>query len=964
MSSRQYPSGSSKRKMKLKREEQVNKYRGSLDSFVKKKSLNLETDVLPNSANSGTDFNLSRKDVNMSVNVSNNDDDINYEFNILEKQGFNIHHEYPTDRFYFEENIQNIAIKKCIISYGPCRPKIVFPITKREDGSSYHFSSYYYEQTLKSGVIVPSLWLCYSVGLDCVYCETCWLFANRHYSYFQKAWINGVNDWPNLTNKITTHEKSLQHIEASKTRALWKQNETIDKISERQYSEETLFWRNVLERIIKIIIFLTAGNTALRGHEHKQKCNSEHFDGEGNFMRSVRLLAEYDPIINQLLNDEKKKVKYFSWKVQNEVIELLATNIRNHICDEIRNSQCFSIIMDSTQDIVKLDQVSVVIRYVVINYDDLDISIKESFLGFFKIDKHGAQDYKELISEILLMFKIDINKCRGQGYDGASVMSGVYSGVQKRIKDKVPNAGSAPRWAILAFGDDQSKRIKTKVLKKLCPTRWESRHESLYALKSRFIDVLKALTNMSLTSTKTEERNISLSLKKKLESEHILRPLHVVSKILQNPHTNLHSACRNLKNAKEVIQNLRNDYEITILSECKHLCVKWGISMNFHVRRQKFAVKHFDEVEGDRRLSISDENFRVKIVLPVIDMVLFQLNLRFERLRKVTDNFDFLFPTSLIALSDNDLAKASMDFFQLYQSDISSDFTRQLLCIKDQLIPQKIKSIKELTLYIIKNNLCTTFFDVLSACIIYLTLPVTVASAERSFSKLKLIKNYLRNNMGQDRLSNIAVLNIEKDVAAKFKLDHVINTFANSKARKIDVVKDADELAKSITVLDALMWIKQSVKQITGSCVTKRFKKSGFILENLPVDLDNTDLENEIIVGEQLVNMLPTHMQGEEFFLVDKNLRTEEDSTDIKSFITTDNDEEETHEETEEIEEPEDTVSNYSEVLTQIKQLLAFTLQKGDVDGYDMLKTVEMYFEKKCSNNQMNLKQTNITQFF
>lgn len=148
---------------------------------------------------------------------------------------------------------------------------------------------------------------------------------------------------------------------------------------------------------------------------------------------------------------------------------------------------------------------------------------------------------------------------------------------------------------------------------------------------------------------------------------------------------------------------------------------------------------------------------------------------------------------------------------------------------------------------------------------------------------------------------------------------------------QINVVKDADELAKSITVLDALMWIKQSVKQITGSCVTKCFKKSGFILENLPVDLDNTDLENEIIVGEQLVNILPTHMQGEEFFLVDKNLRTEEDSTDIKSFITTDNDEEETHKETI---EPEYTVSNYSEVLTQIKHVSAFTLQKD----FNMLK--------------------------
>jgi len=113
------------------------------------------------------------------------------------------------------------------------------------------------------------------------------------------------------------------------------------------------------------------------------------------------------------------------------------------------------------------------------------------------------------------------------------------------------------------------------------------------------------------------------------------------------------------------------------------------------------------------------------------------------------------------------------------------------LCIRDQLIPQKIKSIKELILCIIKNNLCTTFFDVLCTCIIYLTLPVTVALAERSFSKLKLIKNYLQNNMGQDqnRLSNIAILNIEKEVAAKIKLDDVINTFANSKARKVNFLK-------------------------------------------------------------------------------------------------------------------------------------------------------------------------------
>lgn len=45
---------------------------------------------------------------------------------------------------------------------------------------------------------------------------------------------------------------------------------------------------------------------------------------------------------------------------------------------------------------------------------------------------------------------------------------------------------------------------------------------------------------------------------------------------------------------------------------------------------------------------------------------------------------------------------------------------------------------------------------------IMLTIPVTVASAERSFSKLKLLKNYLRSSMSQERLSGLAILCIEK----------------------------------------------------------------------------------------------------------------------------------------------------------------------------------------------------------
>ena len=40
------------------------------------------------------------------------------------------------------------------------------------------------------------------------------------------------------------------------------------------------------------------------------------------------------------------------------------------------------------------------------------------------------------------------------------------------------------------------------------------------------------------------------------------------------------------------------------------------------------------------------------------------------------------------------------------------------------------------------------------------TLPVTVCTAERSFSSMKLLKSYLRSSMKEDRLSNLALIYI------------------------------------------------------------------------------------------------------------------------------------------------------------------------------------------------------------
>ena len=65
---------------------------------------------------------------------------------------------------------------------------------------------------------------------------------------------------------------------------------------------------------------------------------------------------------------------------------------------------------------------------------------------------------------------------------------------------------------------------------------------------------------------------------------------------------------------------------------------------------------------------------------------------------------------------------------------------------------------------------------------ILLTVPVTVASAERSFSKLKLLRNCLRTTMLQGRLNGLSMCGIEKDILDNIDLDTILNDFASRNA--------------------------------------------------------------------------------------------------------------------------------------------------------------------------------------
>jgi hypothetical protein len=71
---------------------------------------------------------------------------------------------------------------------------------------------------------------------------------------------------------------------------------------------------------------------------------------------------------------------------------------------------------------------------------------------------------------------------------------------------------------------------------------------------------------------------------------------------------------------------------------------------------------------------------------------------------------------------------------------------------------------------------------------IFLSMAVTNCSGERSFSALKRVKNYLRSTLHQGKLTALALLFIESDFMYTIEFDDVVQKFAESKARKMNLM--------------------------------------------------------------------------------------------------------------------------------------------------------------------------------
>ena len=177
----------------------------------------------------------------------------------------------------------------------------------------------------------------------------------------------------------------------------------------------------------------------------------------------------------------------------------------------------------------------------------------------------------------------------------------------------------------------------------------------------------------------------------------------------------------------------------------------------------------------------AEEYFRVDFFLYIVDQAISSIQNRFEQFTAYENIFEFLFNIKkLKSLNEEDLKKycLNLEFF-LKHGDYSDIDGLDLF--------SELKVLKEVLQIEISNPIDVLSFIKRSdsfpnACIVYrilLTIPVTVASAEGSFSKLKLIKSYLRSTMSQERLNGLAILSIENSILMSLEYKNLISTFAS-----------------------------------------------------------------------------------------------------------------------------------------------------------------------------------------
>jgi len=289
----------------------------------------------------------------------------------------------------------------------------------------------------------------------------------------------------------------------------------------------------------------------------------------------------------------------------------------------------------------------------------------------------------------------------------------------------------------------------------------------------------------------------------------LLTQINLASKILQNQNMNLNEAVSTLQKTNEFLHNFKESGLQGSIATAKELADELEMNpdeMTFprkaDVRRRR-KKRQFSYEAPDEPVENPEDAYRINFFNVLMDQATMSFDERFSQLKKFQDIFGFLFniPTYKDIHSDCSRSAELQKLCRSLQlalskkgdasaddeSDIDGQSLYDELKTLANILPQNTVSPIDVLRYVVSNGLPELLPNLTVALRILLTVPVTVASGERSFSRLKLIKTFLRLTMSQDRLVGLAILSIENDVAQTLDFADLLSQFASQKARKISI---------------------------------------------------------------------------------------------------------------------------------------------------------------------------------
>lgn len=673
-------------------------------------------------------------------------------------------------------------------------------------------------------------WLEYSTTKDAAFCFACRHFPNAFFTKAEKAFSHGgFRNWKKATRSLKAHDDSEGHAFAMQNWADFKLEKTtggrIQNALDAGYAKTVEENRHYIRAVIDALLFTTCQNVAQRGHRE-----GEGSDNRGNFLELLDVISRYDDIVKKKITGSGN-AKYTHHDIQNELLDIIANMIRKAISSEVMEAEHFALMVDETKDVSKQEQLSIVVRYM------HQEKIHEEFLDFTAAEGLDADSLLNKILETLASCGIDHNACIGQCYDGAAVMSGHVSGVQERYRREVPQAVYIHCYAhrlnlvlvdcvhnvkdaaeffvaiqklynffstsvvhdeFLKVQKEQDPSEQIIQLKRLSDTRWACQHAACLAVKRTLpaiVTTLKRIMKGDNAHRATEAKGLCILL-----DHHFVASLVAIEKLLQitkrlsdqlqSPDLQLASAEDLVHSVITVLLDMRCDEPWKELEEeAEQLCKKTGIRTEAaRPGRQKSTPRHLDEFvtscsNGQREASTPAS--RRQAFYAMIDRMRNELNRRFS-----SDTCSVLMgATALDPKHSSFLQEQALTGMATSYSVSEKDLKMEIHQVK-RLIARKEDNGLEIgttmELATMLEPYKDAFQDLYKLVCIAVTLPVTSAACERSFSCLKLVKTYLRNSSGNDRTSNLAVISINSKRAKQLNIDSVIDKFAeNHQNRRI-----------------------------------------------------------------------------------------------------------------------------------------------------------------------------------